>query len=103
MERSFDDDYVGPLSRLAERQASRQDKNEDLPLTQQKMTMKGVNGSKNKEKEESYIGSLTERAVKTIASESYKKKLLDIKHNVSKFRYMDFVMDGVTLGMPYNG
>ena len=67
------------------------------------MTIKGINGTKNKEKEESYLGSLTERAVRTVGCDAYKKKLLDIKHNVSKCRYMDFVMDGTTLGMPYNG
>ena len=104
MDTSFELDYTGPLSRLAERQGSRQGRHDDsVPLTQQKMTLKGITGAKCKEKEESYIGSLTERAVRTIQNEIYKKKLLDIKNNVSKYRYMDFVMDGVTLGMPYNG
>jgi hypothetical protein len=66
------------------------------------MTLKGMN-PKNKEKEDSYIGSLTERAVKVVSTESYKKKIIDIKKGVSKCRYMDFVMDGTTMGMPYNG
>ena len=31
------------------------------------------------------------------------KKIHDIKKGKSKVKYMDFVMDGVKIGMPYNG
>lgn len=54
-------------------------------------------------KEENYTGSLTERAQKVINSEEYQKKLKEIKKKSSKIRYMDFVMDGIVIGMPYNG
>ena len=46
---------------------------------------------------------MTERAQKVITSEEYQKKLKEIKKKSSKIRYMDFVMDGIVIGMPYNG
>jgi hypothetical protein len=49
------------------------------------------------------LGSLTERALRVVNSKDYKKRLDDIKNGKSKCKYMDFVMDGIKIGMPYNG
>ena len=55
------------------------------------------------EKEEIITGSLTERATRIINAPDYLKKLKEIKRGKSNIRYMDFVMDGIKIGMPYNG
>jgi len=49
------------------------------------------------------VGSLTERATILINSQAYMKKIQDIKDGRSKCKFMDFVMDGVKIGMPYAG
>ena len=61
------------------------------------------NMSGKQEKEEAYQGSLTERASKIVNDPNYMKKIHNIKKGKSKVKFMDFVMDGVKIGMPYNG
>ena len=68
------------------------------------MSYKAMNNATNKQqKEEIILGSLTERAQRIIHTQEYLQKLKEIKNKTSKIRYMDFVMDGVVIGMPYNG
>ena len=68
------------------------------------MTFKQMNkGIGSRDKEEIIVGSLTERATKIVNSKEYKQKLADIRNGKSKCKYMDFVMDGIKIGMPYNG
>jgi len=68
----------------------------------QKMSYKSI--YKNlKEKEESYSGSLTERAKRVVSDPAYIRRIADIKKGLLNIRVMDFVMDGVKIGMPYNG
>lgn len=55
------------------------------------------------EKEESFVGSLTERAIKIVNTPQYLKKIHLIKQGRSSCKFMDFVMDGIKIGMPYNG
>ena len=66
------------------------------------MSYKNVNGS-DASKEEIYVGSLTERASRLVNDPAYMKRIHDIKKGRSKIKYMDFVMDGVKIGMSYNG
>ena len=70
----------------------------------QHMSFKAISKNKrNAEKEEVIQGSLTERAQRVVTDPNYVKKIQDIKHGRSTCRYMDFVMDGIKIGMPYNG
>ena len=55
------------------------------------------------EKEDGISGSLTERATILINSSAYLKKIQDIKNGRAKCKFMDFVMDGIKIGMPYSG
>ena len=67
---------------------------------------KSINEGKkpvNKEKEEIIVGSLTKRAETIINDPEYIQKLKDIRKGKNQCRYMDFVMDGIKIGMPYNG
>jgi hypothetical protein len=59
--------------------------------------------SGKKEKEEQIYGSLTERANRVVAAPDYLQRLSDIKQGKTGSRYMDFIMDGVKIGVPYNG
>jgi len=74
----------------------------EIKPSQMSITYMQMNQNKSN-REEIYTGSLTERAQKVITSEDYIKKLKEIKRKSSKVRYMDFVMDGIVIGMPYNG
>ena len=56
-----------------------------------------------KEKEDAIYGSLTKRAKELMEKREYIKKIYDIRMGKATCRYMDFVMDGVKIGMPYNG
>ena len=60
-------------------------------------------GKVRKEKEEQIYGSLTERANRVVNAPGYMQRLSDIKKGRTQSRYMDFIMDGVTIGVPYNG
>ena len=60
-------------------------------------------GKGKKEKEEMIYGSLTERANRVVNTPGYMQRLSDIKKGRTQSRYMDFIMDGVTIGVPYNG
>jgi hypothetical protein len=66
------------------------------------MCLKNINGS-DASQEEIYVGSLTERANRLVNDPTYMKRLYDIKKGKCKIKFMDFIMDGVKIGMPYNG
>ena len=58
----------------------------------------------NKDKELNIYGSLKDRANNLINSEDYLRKLQDIKNgNIRSMKVMDFVLNGITLGMPFTG
>lgn len=56
-----------------------------------------------KEREQNIYGSLTERAKSLVMDKNYLKNLYLLKKKSDSTKFMDFVMDGVKIGLPYNG
>ena len=69
----------------------------------QAISMVGMTKGKVIEKEEIITGSLTERANNLMNDAKYKSKLEKIKKGEANCRFMDFIMDGKKICVPYNG
>ena len=48
-------------------------------------------------------GSLNDRAVKMVKTAEYLQKVKMLKAGNKKIRFMEFIMDGVKIELPFNG